>query len=68
MSEIGVRVEETGMLLREHDSYVLRRDLGGRWKLDLHRVSISGNETRVTISGVVVAQDLIDVIALRPAD
>ena len=60
---IGIRIEETGTLIREGAGFALRRDVGGRWKLDLHRVPVDNVEKRVRISGVVVAEGLIDVDA-----
>ena len=66
MTVIGSRIEETGTLIREGAGFALRRDIGGRWKLDLHRVPVDHVEKRVRISGVVVAEGLIDVDALGP--
>lgn len=66
MSIIGNRVEETGTLIRAGGGFALRRDIGGRWKLDLHRVPVDHVEKRVRISGVIVAEGLIDVDTLGP--
>ena len=66
MTVIGSRIEERGTLIREGAGFALRRDIGGRWKLDLHRVPVDHVEKRVRISGVVVAEGLIDVDALGP--
>ena len=66
MTVIGSRIEETGTLIREGAGFALRRDIGGRWKLDLYRVPVDHVEKRVRISGVVVAEGLIDVDALGP--
>ncbi|MGV3730584.1 MAG: DUF5818 domain-containing protein [Sphingopyxis sp.] len=66
MIAIGTRIEESGMLLREAGGFVLRRDLGGRWKLDLHRVPIDNIEKRVRITGIVVGDDLVDVVGVSP--
>jgi hypothetical protein len=66
MSIIGNRVEETGTLIRADAGFALRRDSGGRWKLDLHRVPVDHVEKRVRISGIIVAEGLIDVDALGP--
>jgi Protein of unknown function (DUF5818) len=41
MSAIGSRIEETGTLIADGGGFALRRDIGGRWKLDLHRVPAS---------------------------
>lgn len=66
MSAIGSRVKETGTLIRDGGGFSLRRDTGGRWKLDLHRVPVDHVEKRVCISGTIVAAGLLDVDTLRP--
>lgn len=66
MTTIGSRIEETGTLIRDGGGFALRRDIGGRWKLDLHRVPVDYVEKRVRISGIVVAEGLVDVVALAP--
>lgn len=66
MTGIGTRIDETGMLLREASGFSLRRDLGGRWKLDLHRVPVDHIEKRVRITGTVVSDDLVDVDGVAP--
>lgn len=67
MTMIGTRIDETGTLLREGNSFILRRDLGGRWKLDLHRVLVDHVEKRVRIIGTLVAADLVDVDGVSAA-
>ncbi len=66
MSAIGQRIDETGTLLREAGGFALRRDTGGRWKLDLHRVPVDHIEKRVRITGVIVAEGLVDVDGVAP--
>lgn len=66
MAPIGMRIEESGTLIREGGGFALRRDQGGRWKLDLHRVPVDHVEKRVRVSGVVVGDGLIDVVAIGP--
>lgn len=66
MTSIGMRIEESGTLIREGGGFALRRDQGGRWKLDLHRVPVDHVEKRVRVSGVVVGDGLIDVVAIGP--
>lgn len=66
MTTIGSRVEETGTLIRDGGGFALRRDMGGRWMLDMHRVPVDHVEKRVRISGVIVAERLVDVDALGP--
>ncbi|ALC11356.1 DUF5818 domain-containing protein [Sphingopyxis sp. 113P3] len=66
MTAIGTRIDETGTLVREAGGFILRRDLGGRWKLDLHRVPVDHIEKRVRITGVVVGEGLVDVVGVSP--
>lgn len=66
MMIIGTRIEETGTLLRDAAGFSLRRDLGGRWRLDLHRVPVDHIEKRVRITGVVVSEGLVDVDGVAP--
>ncbi len=68
MTAVGNRIEESGTLIRETDGVVFRRDVGGRWRLDLHRVGVDLAEQhagqRVTVTGTVVAKGLIDIDTL----
>lgn len=66
MTMIGTRIEETGTLLRDSGGFSLRHDLGGRWRLDLHRVPVDHIEKRVRITGIVVGEDLVDVDGAAP--
>ncbi len=66
MSVIGSRIEETGTLIADGGGFALRRDIGGRWKLDLNRVPVDHVEKRVHISGIIVAEGLVDVEVLGP--
>jgi hypothetical protein len=61
MSRIGTRIDETGMLVRDGGGFALRRDAGGRYQLDLHRVPVDEVEKRVRIVGTLVADALVDV-------
>ncbi|SFR76658.1 DUF5818 domain-containing protein [Sphingomonas jatrophae] len=64
---IGERIDETGTLLRDGGGFVLRRDSGGRWALDLHRVPVDHVEKRVRVRGVHVGGGVIDVDGVAPA-
>ena len=57
---IGQRFDETGTLLREDGGFVLRRDVGGRVRLELRRVPVDHVNKRVRVTGTVVADDLVD--------
>jgi hypothetical protein len=63
----GDGIEETGMLLRDGGGFVLQRDLGGRWPLDLSRVPVDLVGKHVRIVGVETAAGRIDVDGVRPA-
>jgi Protein of unknown function (DUF5818) len=66
ISSIGRRVDETGTLIRDGGDFALRRDMGRRWTRDMHRAPVDHVEKRLRISGVIVADRLIDVDALGP--
>jgi hypothetical protein len=59
--EAGDRIEDTGMLVREGGGFALKRDAGGRFALDLHRVPVDHVEKHVRIVGTCVAAGLIEV-------
>ncbi len=59
--QVGQRVDETGLLLRDGSSFYLRRDVGGRFALDLRRTPIDEAEKRVRLIGTYVGDDLVDV-------
>jgi hypothetical protein len=67
MAGIGSRIDETGMLVRDGGGFALRRDSGGRFRLDLHRVPIDEVEKRVRIVGTLVSDDLVDVDGVSAA-
>jgi hypothetical protein len=67
MQAIGSRIDETGTLIRKGENFALRRDVGGRYRLDLHRVPVGNLEKRVRVTGVLVADGLIDVESLTSA-
>lgn len=59
--QVGQKIEETGLLLRDGGGFYLRRDAGGRFALDLRRTPIDQVEKRVKLVGTYVGADLIDV-------
>jgi hypothetical protein len=61
MTRVGTRIDETGTLMRDGGGFALRRDVGGRYQLDLHRVPVDEVEKRVRIVGTLVAEGLVDV-------
>lgn len=59
--QVGARIDETGMLLRDGGSFWLRRDGGGRFRLDLRRTPVDEVEKRVRVIGTYVGDELVDV-------
>lgn len=56
---IGSSIDETGTLTRDGGAFVLRRDAGGSYYLQLHRVPVDAVEKRVRVIGVLIAPDLV---------
>jgi len=67
MAAIERRIDETGTLIRDGGGFLLRRDLGGVYRLDLHRVPVDRIEKRVRVTGVLVTDELVDVLGVAPA-
>ena len=57
----GDAIDETGTLIRDGGAFWLRRDAGGRFRLDLRRTPIDEVEKRVRIIGIYAGSDLVDV-------
>lgn len=67
MAQIGSRVDEDGTLIREGGAFYLRRDLGGRYQLELHRTPVDLVEKRVRLIGTLVGPDLVNADGVAPA-
>ena len=67
MAVIGTRIDETGTLLREGGAFYLRRDLGGRYELELHRTPVDLVEKRVRLLGTLVGRNLVNADGVAPA-
>ena len=48
---MAMHVDETGLLVRDGAAFVLHRDAGGSWVLDLPRVPVDHVQKRVRIVG-----------------
>ncbi|KQN01510.1 MULTISPECIES: DUF5818 domain-containing protein [Sphingomonas] len=66
MTTIGTVIDETGMLLRDGGAFYLRRDSGGRYQLELHRVPVDLVEKRVRVRGTLVGTDLVNADGVAP--
>ena len=67
MAAIGARIDETGTLIREGGAFYLRRDIGGRYQLELHRTPVDLVEKRVRLIGTLVGPDLVNADGVAPA-
>ena len=67
MLVIGTRVDEEGTLVRDGNAFYLRRDLGGRYQLELHRTPVDLVEKRVRVVGSLVGVDLVSADGVAPA-
>lgn len=67
MTIVGARVDEVGMLIRDGGAFTLRRDLGGRFELQLQRTPVNLVEKRVRIVGTLVAPLLVSADGVAPA-
>jgi hypothetical protein len=66
MIAIGARVDEVGTLIREGGAFYLRRDVGGRYQLELHRTPVDLVEKRVRLIGTLVGPDLVNAEGVAP--
>lgn len=60
-------IDECGTLLRKGGGFILQRDTGGQWRLDLHRMPVDLIGKRVRLVGVQTEADLVEVEGVRPA-
>jgi len=67
MVAIGTRVDETGTLIRDGGAFYLRRDVGGRYELELHRTPVDLVEKRVWLIGTLVGPGLVNANGVVPA-
>ncbi len=54
-------VDETGTLTRDGAAFVLQRDLGGCYALQLQRVPVDHVEKRVRLTGTLIADGVVSV-------
>ncbi|WP_093454186.1 DUF5818 domain-containing protein [Sphingomonas sp. YR710] len=65
MAPEGAPIDETGTLLREGGGFVLRRDQGGTFTLELRRTPVDLVEKRVRITGWETRPGHVDVDGIR---
>lgn len=66
MVAIGTRIDEMGTLIRDGGAFYLRRDVGGRYQLELHRSPVDLVEKRVRLVGTLVGPDLVNADGVAP--
>ena len=66
MIAIGTRIDEVGTLIREGGGFYLRRDVGGRYQLELHRTPVDLVEKRVRLICTLVGPDLVNAEGVAP--
>ena len=66
MPAIGTRIAEQGTLIRDGGAFYLRRDLGGRYELELQRTPVDLVEKRVRVTGTLVGPDLVSTDGVAP--
>jgi len=67
MVAIGTRIDEMGTLIRDGGAFYMRRDVGGRYQLELHRTPVDLVEKRVRLVGTLVGPDLVNADGVAPA-
>lgn len=55
------------MLLRDGGGFVLQRDQGGRYRLELHRTPVDLVEKRVRVIGLLTGTDHVEADGVQPA-
>ncbi|HEX8415478.1 MAG TPA: DUF5818 domain-containing protein [Sphingomicrobium sp.] len=64
--QIGTPIDELGTLTRDGGGFYLRRDLGGRYLLELQRTPVDLVEKRVRLRGTLVGLDLVNAEGVAP--
>ena len=64
--QTGTQINETGTLIREGGGFFLRRDLRGRYALELRRVPVDFVEKRVRVIGTLVAANMVSADCVGP--
>lgn len=65
--DVGTRINEVGLLVRDGGAFYLRRDAGGRFELELHRTPVDLVEKRVRLIGTLVGPNLVNADGVSPA-
>ncbi|WP_307090090.1 DUF5818 domain-containing protein [Sphingomonas faeni] len=63
----GTQINEIGTLVCDGGAFYLRRDVGGRYELKLHRTPVDLVEKRVRLIGTLVGPDLVNADGVAPA-
>ena len=66
MQPIGTIIDEVGTLIRDGGAFYLRRDIGGRYQLELQRTPVDLVEKRVRLRGTLVGPELVSADGIAP--
>ena len=66
MQPIGTIIDEVGTLIRDGGAFYLRRDIGGRYQLELQRTPVDLVEKRVRLRGTLVGPELVSADGVAP--
>ncbi len=64
MSRIGSKIDERGIIFREGERFIFRRECGGRGLLEPDRVDEAHAGRMITMRGVIVGEGLVCVEAI----
>lgn len=67
MMATGERIDETGTLIQAGGVIFFRRDHGGRYQLELHRLPVDLIQKRVRLIGTLVGPMLVHAEDVAPA-
>ena len=67
MQPIGTIIDEVGTLIRDGGAFYLRRDIGGRYQLELQRTPVDLVEKRLRLRGPLIGPDLVSAGGVAPA-
>lgn len=59
-------IRETGTLLRDGGGFILRRDVGGTYRLELSRTPVGHVEKHVCVTGTLIGDGLVNVDGVAP--
>lgn len=68
MARIGSKIDERGIIVRDGERIIFRRESGGRWALEAVGIDLAQLSRVIKLRGVVVDEGLIAIEAIAPPD